>query len=117
MNDQHVNEMTHLDFALNVRLLDTLELDLESEWEMFDNVEFWQAKVVFVGMLYKKFLLGSFLQFHWTVNPFLHLSGAIEEMLHLLNKRNKLFYSHQPTLLLLSSQLTVYYLTELRRLT
>ena len=109
--------MTHFDLTVHVRLLDTLELDLESEWEMFDNVEFWQAKVVFVGMLYKKFLLGSFLQFHWTVNPFLHLSGAIEEMLHLLNKRNKLFYSHQPTLLLLSSQLTVYYLTELRRLT
>ena len=100
----------------HVGLLGT-RVDLESEWEMFDNVEFWQAKVVFVGMLYKKFLLlYSFLQFHWTVNPFLHLSGAIEEMLHLLNKRNKLFYSHQPTLLL-SSQLTVYYLTELRRLT
>ena len=97
--------MTHFVLTVHVRLLDTLELDLESEWEMFDNVEFWQAKVVFVGMLYKKFLLGSFLQFHWTVNPFLHLSGAIEEMLHLLNKRNKLFYSHQPKLVY------VYYLS------
>ena len=29
-------------------------VDLESEWKTFDNVEFWQGKVVFVGMLYKK---------------------------------------------------------------